>query len=926
MTRSSHGNLSTERAVCIDRALAAVLEAVPEARHAALDDACGDDAGLRREVEAMLCDAETPDSLLRSGGALSPQLVGDLEDATEVDIGQRAGRYRILRPIGRGGMGRVYLAERADGQFEQRVAVKVLHLASRDDHLARFHRERQILARLEHPNIARLIDGGTTEQGQPYLVMEYVEGQPIDRYCRERRLPLRGRVGLLITVCRAVQAAHRQLIVHRDLKPANILVSAEGQVKLLDFGIARILAGSEVAVPGLTVTGGQAMTPQYASPEQIQGEPVTVASDVYQLGLLAYELLAGHRPYTLSDLPLPELLRRICEQQPEPPSAAWKRAADEGSAPGCGRPPGDLDLIVLRALRKAPEGRYGSAAQLGEDLERFVDGRPVAARPATRTYRLSRFLRRHALAAGLAAAALVTIVGLSLAFTWNLAQERDQTRLAAERAEHQRALAEERRQESEAVIDFLAGLFENADPFVPEGTGEALGAVGLLERGAESLEEELAGQPLIRARLLHTVGTILSKRGRFEPSVRFLEQAVALRRGAPEHRRIDLAGSLKVLGSLYLQLGREEAGDVLREALQVQEEVLGAQHPRVAMTLLTLANLSFNHGRYEEAERESARALAVLRQQPERDDYRLCVSLVGHGSSLSELRRFDEALVSFREAGELGHRTLDADHPLHAVILQNIAVIHARRGEHAAAVPFYRQAFDHLERVLGPEHHMVAQAMSNLAGSVWGLGRLEEAEELLRRALEIHQASFGPSHLAVAANLLDLADLESHHGRPAEAESLLRRALGIELGVLPESHPVRGIGLARLGAALLAQDREAEAEVALGGGLEILEAAVGKDREYLAEALLEMARLEQRRDAVRAESLYQRALAVHRDVSPPGSAELREAEEAYATFLSSLGRDSEAASWQCVDQTTPPPPGVLSMRKCISSPYSSGIE
>jgi eukaryotic-like serine/threonine-protein kinase len=782
---------NAERAAQIDRALAAALEAEPGERDGALRAACGDDVDLRREVEEMLRAAETPDSLLRSGGAISEAL---LDEVPRLDGGALLGRYRILRAIGRGGMGVVYLAERADGEFEQRVAIKLLHRETEGDHLARFHRERQILAQLEHPNIARLIDGGTTDRGHPYLVMEYVEGLPIDRYCQERQLSLRERIGLLVTVCRAVQAAHRRLVVHRDLKPANILVSPEGQVKLLDFGIARVLVDGDPTGVGPTVSVGHALTPQYASPEQVSSQPVGVASDVYQLGLLAYELVAGRRPYELADSGLHQALQLICDREPEPPGVAT-----------------DFDLIVLQALRKEPGERYGSVDLLREDLERFIGGLPVSARPATWTYRAGRFIARNTLAVTVSAVAVLAFLGLGAGFTWRLADERDQTRQALVLAQEGRAQADERRQESEEVIAFLSGLFSNADPFATGPSGEPPDALALLERGAERLEDELAERPLIRARLLRTVGAILCKRGRYERGVPLLEEAVALLRGAPDSRRLDLAGGLKALGSVYLQFGKEGAREVLEESLEIQTELLGAEHPQVAMTLLNLANLSFNDGRFEDAERSTERVLAILRRQPEPDVYLICQALVGLGSSLNELGRFDEAYARFEEARELSRDARLADHPLMAVILEDLAITHGYRGEHSEAVPLYRQALEMFERSLGEKHPMVAEVLVHGAGSDLALGRLDEAESALRRSLTIREEVFGASHLQTAETLAALAEVELRRGRPDAAERLARRVLAIAPAAIAEEHPVRQLARTRLREALIARGRDGEA-------------------------------------------------------------------------------------------------------------------
>ncbi|MGH9162450.1 MAG: serine/threonine-protein kinase, partial [Vicinamibacteraceae bacterium] len=403
------------------------------------------------------------DGFLQSGGALRGPLWQDLSDKLAardgVASGDRLGPYAIVKEIGHGGMGAVYLAERQDGQFEQRVALKLLeHDTTRASVVQRFEQERRILAALNHPGIARLFDGGATSDGRPYFVMEYVDGMPIDRYCDDRRLTVDQRLRLFTKVGEAVQHAHRNLVVHRDLKPSNILVTANGEVKLLDFGIAKVLDAG-VAHASAAHTNTRVMTPAYASPEQLRGETVTTASDIYQLGLLLYELLTGRRPYGRYERTPHELERAISETAPLPPSTAVTGgdtsrdrrtgpvADGEGSFPEIAsrrggttperlrrRLSGDLDTMVLMALRKEPERRYATVAQMTEDVLRHLSGLPVRARPDTLGYRTSKFVRRHARAVAGVAAALILVVGIAGYYTTRLAVARDRARLEAEKA------------------------------------------------------------------------------------------------------------------------------------------------------------------------------------------------------------------------------------------------------------------------------------------------------------------------------------------------------------------------------------------------------------------------------------------------------------------------------------------------------------
>jgi serine/threonine protein kinase len=476
---------------------------LPAAERAAfLEHGCAGDDALRAEVEALLAADARAAREKTALGVAAPELLQALNEDGRDDlrdrlVGLRLGPWRLLREIGRGGMGAVYLAERDDGEYTQQAAIKLVRPGwDVGELLQRFRAERQILATLNHPNIARLLDGGVSSDGKPYLVLEYVEGCEIGRYCNERQLGIEARLRLFLTVCDAVTHAHRRLVVHRDLKPSNIMIDSNGQVKLLDFGIAKLIEQDA----SLTASASRMFTPEYAAPEQVRGEAVTTGVDVYALGLLLYDLLTGRRPYGATASTPAAYEQAILTQEPQRPSQAAVQHDTEGATRSAEHAAarsvdpaqlsaqlrGDLDAIVLKALRKEPEQRYDAVATFAEDVQNYLERKPVTARRGNLRYRTMRFLQRHAFATALSAIALVSlVVGLGVAL-WQ--------------AEQARAEASK----SRAALDFMTGLFTLADPVAAQG--ERITARELLTTGSQRIREQLLDQPAARAELLRALG------------------------------------------------------------------------------------------------------------------------------------------------------------------------------------------------------------------------------------------------------------------------------------------------------------------------------------------------------------------------------------------------------------------------------------
>ncbi|MGH9309020.1 MAG: serine/threonine-protein kinase, partial [Vicinamibacterales bacterium] len=574
-----------------------ILELAGAERDAGLASLRAAEPDVAADVEALLAEHR----LLSAKGFLDSAA---MLHAVQVPLaGHTIGAYRLVSPIGHGGMGSVWLAERSDGRFEGNAALKLLNaaLVGRGGE-ERFKREGTILARLTHPHIARLIDAGVSTTGQPYLVLEHISGWHIDRFCDEQRLGVEARIRLFLDVQAAVAHAHANLIVHRDLKPSNVLVTASGEVKLLDFGIAKLLEGDTAHDPAtmLTREGDAALTPKYAAPEQVTGGRITTATDVYSLGVLLFELLSGQHPTGVDARSAADFVKAVADTEAQRLSTAVEEATDPGLATTLAAKrattperlrrmlQGDLDTIVGKALKNDPAERYASVAEFADDLRRFVEHQPIAARPDTVRYRMGKFVRRHRRSVAVAAAAVLTIVGLVAFYGSRLAAERDRARLQAEKASR--------------VSELLTSLLRGADPYRTPDAKEPT-VQNLLEVGAERVAAELRDQPEVQAQMFTVIGRTYDRMGLNAKALPLLERALAIGRSAlgPEH--VQVAASLNDLGVLNRELGDvAEAETLLRESLAMRRRLLGANDNDIAITLVELARLLNDRGRSAEAE------------------------------------------------------------------------------------------------------------------------------------------------------------------------------------------------------------------------------------------------------------------------------------------------------------------------------------
>jgi eukaryotic-like serine/threonine-protein kinase len=753
----------------------------------------------------------------------------------------RIGPYRLLCTLGVGGMGEVYLAERADAEFEQKVAIKVVrgYGVSRSVR-SRLKIERQILAQLDHPNIAHLLDGGTLPDDTAYIVMEYVDGIPIDSYCDSNRLDVAARLALFQTVCAAVHYAHQNLIVHRDLKPSNILVTKAGTPKLLDFGIAKLLDDRQSGHHTLAVTHAdiRIMTPDHASPEQVRGHAITTASDVYVLGVLLYKLLAGVGPYVIPSMRLTDIERAICEKAPPLPSQAVR---DEHSAEGRGVAEsrntsakrlrraleGDLDTIVCMAMRKEPERRYGSAQQLAGDIQRHLDGKPVMARRDTLAYRGTKFIRRHwmPVAAGAGAFALsVAFAVTAYVQSLRIAAERDRVAEQREAAEHERARAEE-------VSTFLVNLFKLSDPEV--NRGNRVTARELLDSSTKELQQALQDQPATKAALLATVGAVYDSLGQYREALPLLNESLALQASSHEKSRVD---TLLELGRAHYGAGDLRGAEgLLQEALHLSQTAFGAADPESGRALWEFGRLRHRQGQYEEAKSLYQRALDILEtNQASSTD----VSALLDDLAQDYAREFKWTLAreTYERALEIDRRILGDDHPRVAMHLANLGVAAQYTGDLKRAEALYRDAIRRQERVYGVGDPQTADARMNLGLLLEREGRLAEAEPLLRGALGSTVAEYGPNHYKVGYARVSLAMLLHDKGDLSGAESEFRQALAIYDTSFPANNQWRAAALMHFARLLVDRGKFGEALALSEQSLKIWIATSAESSPSLAQA------------------------------------------------------------------------------------------
>jgi eukaryotic-like serine/threonine-protein kinase len=756
---------------------------------------------LERRVMALLAASGTPDDKLFGAFDTARQsLWRDVlrEDATAGEdlSGQCVDDWRLVRRLARGGLATVYLAHREDGNFHQTAAFKVLRRGlDTDDVVARFRAERQILSTLEHPSIARILDGGALEDGRPYLVLEFVDGLPITRYCDENGVKLRGRISLLMAVLEALHHAHKHLVVHRDIKPSNILVNAEGHVSLLDFGISKLL--DPEALPGggtLTRTGVALLTPGYGSPEQHAGQPVTTASDIYQVGLVAYELITGKRPF---DDP-----RRRRDAEATLPSRALGNDKLQREVTG------DLDAIVGMAMHEEPGRRYASALDMRDDLQRYLDHRPVVARPDTLGYRFGKLARRRPWLVPAITIGILAIAGYLATLTV-----------------YNRQLEFEKRR-AQAAENFMVDLLRSPDPFTPADPelGSSITVLEALDLGVARLQSEDFADPALQVSLLDSIAGVYASLDQHREAIELGERALAIKRELYGDNARQVLDGLAMLAGQYQAIGDYGAAQRHRdEELALAMRLFPESHPRVGVAEAGAAALQEALGNWQESERLYALGIDKMRQAPAEHSRPLINALAALSGLLDEPDP-PVAAALLAEARMLANEHYGADSLSMALIHVQAATAASNYRDFQTSTSEFRAALDIYESRLGRQHGATLTALNNLGVLHMRAGEPERAEQVFRELIEWSEQKYGHEHRSVAGQYQNLGTVVGRQGRFAEAVPLHRRAHEIFNATLP-GHFISAYPLISLAYADLQVDDPVAAERAARQALEILESS-----------------------------------------------------------------------------------------------------
>ncbi len=795
----------------------AALEKDGENRTAFLTEVCADDANLRGEVESLLASHEESEEFIETPVFQVGEVFTNGVNSKE----KRLGNYKIIKEIGAGGMGVVYLAAREDEQFRKRVAIKLVKRGlDTDDVLRRFRNERQILASLHHPHIASLLDGGTSGDGLPYFVMEYIEGSPLLQYCDEHLLSINERLDLFKTVCSAVQHAHQNLVIHRDLKPSNILITHDGEVKLLDFGVAKFL-NPELMGDNLSQTQTQfrVMTPEYASPEQVRGGHITTATDIYSLGVILYELLTGSRPFKLKDVSPEEMMRLICDTEPTLPSAIQNpKAENPKSKIQNPKLKGDLDNIILTALRKEPSRRYKSVEAFAGDIDRYLKGLPVTARPNTFKYRTSKFIKRHKVGVFAASLILLSLIGGIVVSVW-------QARIA----QHEKVKAE-------TVNIFLQSLLEYSDPNMNSPTAKRSGMTvkDVLDEASKRLEnEDLADQPEVRAELQRIIGTSYLTQGEYDSAERNLRSALEAETRIYGENSPETLKTLVALGELFVtKTDKKNAENIFRQRISIlhDEQKKGNISADYLLAALNdFALLRRSQGFSNEAETLLREGLDLRGQisPAAKNVYGIMEAI--YALTLADQGKFDEAINIVRPKVEEIKRQANPETPELCGNLTALGSFQTEKGDLDEAEKNLTEAEQIYRKLFSPQYIPLGDNLRLQAQVLYAKGNFADAEKKIDETLQIYKQSSTTQYTNYPAALIIKGLILDRKNQPQEAEKILREALKLRTDAVPMEHFWVSLAQGALGECLMEQNKFEESEKLLTESYENLKNSQGAD-------------------------------------------------------------------------------------------------